>query len=522
MLTKLAASLALFLMLSAAQGATTLRVQVVLKDATGAPVPLPRVVLLVSANPATNEPRRVRTDANGAIELKLAPGSYTVESDRPVAFGANAYTWTQIVTVAPGRETVLQLTEKNAEIAAVTDAPATPDAAAAAPVEVNSAATMARWHDSVVEIWTPTRHAQGFLIDAKGLIATSHSSLDGATSVEVEFRTRADHFKVAGTVIVDDRATGGAVIWIDPQAIAAIPPIAPRCGAGEYAAARYEDQISTIAAPMLSGKDVIDGVVTRVTSQAVFADLRIARETAGGPVFTANGELLGISAIQEDPGKYVRTEAWVVPLERACEAIAMAAKPMAGLAPPKGARLPVEPAATATPVSTTSSGKPKTQIPKLQSANFDISLMTSARARELNTSDPGSDFGNWTDYLRYAPPVLLVRVSPQFEESFWKMLARGAASTQGMNLPPLKSFSSNFLRMRAYCGDTEVAPIHPFIVEHKVPDRAPIREGFYVFPIDAFGPQCATVRFAMFSEKDPKNGDTKTIDPKLFEQLLKP
>src|SRR4029434_10631227 len=102
-------------------------------------------------------------------------------------------------------------------------------------------------------------------------------------------------------------------------------------------------------------------------------------------------------------------------------------------------RLPVETAATATPVSTPSAGKTKAQIPKLPASNFDLALMTAAQARELNTSDPRSDFGNWTDYLRYAPPVLLVRVSPQFEESFWKMLARGAASTQGMNLPPLKA-----------------------------------------------------------------------------------
>jgi len=195
---------------------------------------------------------------------------------------------------------------------------------------------------------------------------------------------------------------------------------------------------------------------------------------------------------------------------------------MAGAAPPKGARLPVETAAASTPVSTPSTAQAKPQIPKLQASKFDIALMTSAQARELNTSDPRSDFGNWTDYLRYAPPVLLVRVSPQFEESFWKTLARGAASTQGMNLPPLKSFTSNFLRLRAYCGETEVTPIHPFIVEHEIPDHAPIREGLYVFPIDAFGPQCATVKFSMFSEKDPKNADTKTIDPKLFEQLTKP
>ena len=521
MLKVLTASVAMFAILATSQGATTLRVQVVLTDASGAAVPLPRVILLVSDNPATNEPRRVRTDANGVVELKLAPGSYTVESDRPVAFGGSAYSWTQIVNVAAGRDTVLTLTAKNAEIAAVTTAPATPDSPA--PVEADSAALMAKWHDSVVEIWTPTRHAEGFLIDSKGLIATSHSSLDGATSVEVEIRTRADHFKVPGTVIVSDRLTGGALIWIDPQSIGSIPPISPRCGAGEYPAARYEDTITTIAAPMLSGKDLVDGVVTRVTSQATFADLRIARETAGGPVFTASGDLLGISAIQEDPKTFQRVESWVVPIERACEAIAMAAKPMTSATPPKGTRLPVETTTTgATPVSTPSAAKAKTQIPKLQASNFDIALMTSAQARELNTSDPRSDFGNWTDYLRYAPPVLLVRVSPQFEESFWKMLARGAASTQGMNLPPLKSFTSNFLRLRAYCGDAEVMPIHPFIVEHQVPDHAPIREGMYVFPIDAFGPQCATVRFSMFSEKDPKNADTKAIDPKLFEQVLKP
>ena len=62
----------------------------------------------------------------------------------------------------------------------------------------------------------------------------------------------------------------------------------------------------------------------------------------------------------------------------------------------------------------------------------------------------------------------------------------------------------------------------PFIIEHQAAERAPVREGLYVFAIDAFGPQCASVRFSMFSEKDPKNPDTKAIDPKLFEQLTKP
>jgi hypothetical protein len=124
--------------------------------------------------------------------------------------------------------------------------------------------------------------------------------------------------------------------------------------------------------------------------------------------------------------------------------------------------------------------------------------------------------------VRDAPPVLLIRVSPQFEESFWKMLARGAAATQGMALPPLKSVTSNFLRMRAFCGDAEVAPIHPLIIERRLSEKGSIREGLYVFAIDAFGAHCPTVRLAMYSEKDPQKADTRTIDPQLFERLSRP
>jgi len=115
--------------------------------------------------------------------------------------------------------------------------------------------------------------------------------------------------------------------------------------------------------------------------------------------------------------------------------------------------------------------------------------------------------------------VLLIRVSPQFEESLWKMIARGAASTQGMNLPPLKSFTSNFLKMRVFCGEAEVTPIHPFIIERPIPDHAPIREGLYVFDRAALGTQCKSVRLDLYSEKSPNSPDSRTIDPKLFASV---
>src|SRR4029078_12597886 len=94
---------------------------------------------------------------------------------------------------------------------------------------------------------------------------------------------------------------------------------------------------------------------------------------------------------------------------------------------------------------------PKQQLIALSSSDFDITLLTPDGVRRSGTSSRKSDLANGNEYVRDAPPMLPIRVSPQFEESFWKTLARGAASTQGVALPPLKSFTSNFLKMHVYC-----------------------------------------------------------------------
>jgi hypothetical protein len=43
-----------------------------------------------------------------------------------------------------------------------------------------------------------------------------------------------------------------------------------------------------------------------------------------------------------------------------------------------------------------------------------------------------------------------------------------------------------------------------------------------VFEPGDFGAHCSSVRFSLFSEKDPQQAENKTIDPALFEQLTKP
>src|SRR5688500_3657790 len=165
-----------------AQDSGVLRISVVLTDADGASTPVPRAQLLISDNPTTREPRRVRTGPDGTVEIKLPPGNYTVESDLPVTLGGRRFIWTQILDVPGGRETVLALTAANAEVD--TDVGG---ATNSAPTQADGAAILNKWRKSIAEIWAPTAHATGFVIDARGLIATNDATLGDVTEVEVEF-----------------------------------------------------------------------------------------------------------------------------------------------------------------------------------------------------------------------------------------------------------------------------------------------------------------------------------------------
>jgi hypothetical protein len=517
MLTQLSASFALLLALAAAQDASTLRIRVLLTDASGVATPVPRLLLLVSDNPPTDEPRRVRTTADGTVDLNLAPGSYTVELEEPISFRGKAYTWTEIVEVAAGRQTVLELTTDNAETAA------------SARRSADSATLLSAFRDSVVEIWTPARHASGFVVDsARGLIATNHLALGDAASVEVQFSAGSERFKIPGRVIVSERDPGAAVVWVDPEALHSIRAIDTGCAAGSFAASNYQDNVATITASMFAGKEVSDGTVTRATAQAIFSDMRIGSDSAGGPVFAQSGAFLGISAIDDKADLRRWNETWVIPAERVCGVIATAVTKTAGATPPRGIRLPLEPIPPAAPaLAAKAAGTSKPARPAaatVHASDFDITLLAPKHVRSIDLAsvDVRTNFGTWSEYVRDVDQVLFVRVSPQFEESVWKLIARGAAATQGVWLPPLKSLTSNFRQLRAYCGDTEVVPIHPFIVEYQVSGRPPIREGLYVFEAGAFGPHCSNITFSMFSEKDPQRADTKVIDPKLFEELAKP
>jgi S1-C subfamily serine protease len=519
----------------ASQALSVLHVKIVLTDSQKNATPVARHVLLISDNPASAAPRRVMTGVDGTVDVRLRPGSYTVESDEPIAFRGKAYSWIRDVAVAAGRDAVLELTGDNAEVGAVS--PASPGAAAA--VETDPSFLLPQWRNSVVAIWTPTARASGFVIDAKGLVATSRRAIGDVASAEVQLSPTV---KVTSTVVAADPERDVAILWINPAAVAAILPIPLECGgASPRRSLADKQEILTIAAPLRlldNERRMTSGTVLRVGPRALASDFMLASGSTGGPVFTADGGVVGLTTISAETDDRTRGDVPVVRIEEACGVVASAETKMRSAAPPDGTHLPVErgPAFPEDALNAAIKSRVGSLSPyQMSSADFDVSFITPVLVfgaerqaeqapRERTSLGPPEvrtllDFGTWGEYVGRSPAVLMVRATPKLVEGFWTTVARGAARTQGVALPPIKHFKDGFSRMRVSCGDAEIPPIHPFTIQQRVSDTDAIAEGFYVFDPGALGPHCGTVTLVLYSEKEPAKADTRVVDPKIVQQI---
>jgi hypothetical protein len=442
-----------------------------------------------------------------------------------------------MLDIVAGRDAVLELTADNAEVEPAASATTTPSARA--PEADSTSTLLMQWQESVVALWTPIAHASGFVIDANGLIATSQRAIGAATSVEVQLTPQ---IKVAGSVLVSDAARDVAIVRVNPSAVASMRSAPLGCGLP----AKPLDAGQTIFAfevPLRDPRDITRGRVIRAEPHAIVADLIFAEGSAGGPVFDADGGLVGLTSAEENDTERRHGDVRVVPSHEACDIVTAAERKANETPPPSGAHLPVEPA-RAVPVDELRSAAQRRQGSlnpyQMSSQDFDIAFITPVMVygeqyrlertgggtTRIQGQAPGTpavrpleDFSNWSTYVDDVPPVLLVRVTPKQVEGFWTTVARGAAQTQGVALPPIKHFKSGFLRLRALCGDADVTPIHPFKLEHRVSETDAIYEGLYVFDPSALGPACGTVTLVTYSEKAPEKGDTRAVDARLLQQI---
>ncbi len=500
------------------QAPGVLHIKVTLTDAARAPTPIPRHVLLISDNPSTISPRRIVTSADGTADVRLPPGNYTVESDEPVAFRGKGYQWTRIVDIAAGGDVVLELTVDNAEIG-LPPAASSPDASA----EIAPPLLLPQWQDSVVAVWTPESRASGFLVNAAGLVVTSQRVVGSASAVDVQLTPSV---KVAARVLVADRTRDVAVLWIDSATTTSIRLAPLGCANGSRPPFSDRQRLVAIGAPLSGPKEISPGAVLTVAPHAIVADFRLAPGSTGGPVFNTGGNVVGLTSIVDDQDERRRRDARVVPADDVCEAVTFAEKAMETGKRPVATLLPVEPLQPFPPGALDAAVKRHAgslNPYQMSSSDFDIAFLTpalvSAQQHSVRQANAPKDFGGWSDYFADVPQVLVVRVTPKLAESFWTTVARGAAYTQGVALPAIKHFKPGFSRLRAYCGDVEVTPIHPFTLDQRVSETDAIREGLYVFDPQALGPHCKAVKLLLYSEKAPQKPDTRPVDPKLLERI---
>jgi S1-C subfamily serine protease len=498
----------------AGQTLVVLHIRAVLTDATGRATPVARHALIISDNPPTREVRRILTGFDGTANVRLRPGNYTVESDQPVALQGKAYRWRQTLDIVAGRDSALDLTLANA----VADSIAPGTTNADTPLATDTSLLLRQWFDSVVELWTPTAHGSGFLVDTTGLIATNQRVIGDATSVEVQLSRS---IKVAGTVVDTDRQRDIAVVRINPTVMASITPVPLGCPRSSTPPVARGQDIFSLAAPLRQEKGWTPGTVSRVDAQAIASDLTLATGGMGGPVFSASGDLVGLSSFPDERDEPRRGATRIVRIDGACELVAAAAKKVKDAPAPSGTHLPVEPAEPAPIAAFKEAVKRRAGSLKpyqMAASEFDVAFITPV----LNfaaQSQPNQNFSNWSDYVADIPPVLLVRVTPKMAESFWAKMARGAAYTQGMALPAMKRLKSGFERLQAFCGATEVTPIHPFKLELRVSETDAVYEGLYAFDPAALGPGCSSVSLVLYSEKEPAKADTRVVDPAILQQI---
>ncbi len=464
------------------QAPVVLHIKVVIVDGNGQATPVPRHRLQISDNPATALPRRVITSLDGTVDVRLPPGNYTVESERPVNIGTDgkSYQWAVMVDVLQGRDAVLELTSHNAEVGVHIEAPDT----ATPSIEADPSSLLARWQDSLVAIWTATARGSGFLFDARGLIAADLQVIGAATSVEVQL---SPSLKVAGSVIASDAVRGIALIHINPSIALSAKALPLECDRAPEPLS-VGQEITALEAPLSGRRSTNAGSVQSVLPNAIDADLSSSTGGSGGPVFAPGGQFIGITTLvpELDGQRSGRTR--VVRAGRVCEFVVSAADKIKNAVPPSAALLPVEPLRTITADATGAGATGRSANPSLYrmaASDFDVVFITPL---QLKAAQALADFSNWSRYVEDTPPVLLIRVTPKLAEGFWTKVARGAAMTQGVSLPSMKRPKSDFARMRALCGDAEVVAVHPFKLEHRLSDKDTMVEGLYAFDPAALSP----------------------------------
>jgi len=524
-----------------AQSNTTVHIEVTLVDADLNIKPVPRHALLMS-RAGQGEVTRAVTGINGKVDVQLPPGEYTVKSERPVEFQGKSYTWSKNVTVAD-RDLTLELSVDSATVEQL------PPASSRGGNDLPSLFKI--WQNSVVTVWGETGHGSGFLIDKRGLIATNQHVVANFDYAAVQLD---ENTKLAARIVARSPERDVAILWVSAERVSSMQPVKLASVNSTQPPVVEGEQVFTIGSPLNQRKVMTTGIVSKMEARAIISDVNINHGNSGGPLFTMDGTVIGITTFLDTAGQGGPGISGIVRIEEAKPLLEQAENAMRSGEAPSPSLLPVEPNRPF-PVEGLKELLRTRPINvkdySTAAGDYDVLFLTPVVARGMEyqaeqaslkerskrnskaaaapeTMNPLSEFKNWEEYVGEYRPVVSVRARPKLAESFGSAFSRGMAAYYGYYGGPAKlHFKTDFFRMRVYCGRDEVVPIHPGKVEHRASaNTAAVKvndatyEGLYTFAPDVLGPHCGFVRLDIYSEKEPNKVAESTVVPAKIIQRI--
>jgi S1-C subfamily serine protease len=480
---------------------------------------------------------RVSTDAEGNATLSLPAGDYVVSSEKALFFEGHSYTWEQRFSVASGKTLTVELSGDNAKIENVEIGLKARD--------ISRGGEMFKTlRNGVVTVQGELGSGTGFLIEDQGLVLTNQHVIDQSFEIRVRFD---QNTAVKARLLAVDKERDLAVLQVNLAAFPKSRILTLASKDATEAPVSEGENVFTIGSPLNQEKILSSGIVSKVESHAIIADINFNSGNSGAPLFNSLGQVVGITTFKIRDrseavftGNLITEEAsglsGIVSIDEAADLILKARAAAASRGLPSAQLMPNIPAGIF-PVETIKAAFKEKNYPLKEYVsdvrNYEIKYMTPVykfylmekdrvdslkergkRNKEsglADTADAFRDLRYWNQYAGELQPVVQILALPETTATTSSMvLSAVTASTIGYSTPLAQKYKADFFQMKLMCDGEEVVPLirNKTEIERKLQNYYKNRNrftyaGVYSYPYDVFAPgRCKQLQVHVFSEED--------------------
>lgn len=441
----------------------------VIDDLTPKPVPLWDFVL--RKKDSTEEPRKVRTDEQGVIEVELEAGEYELESVRPLTYKDRSLTWKVPVSVKGDGPVELKFTDA--------DAVARRGARQVSPEGQLFHAV----RDGVVTIEAGAGHGSGFVVDERGLILTNQHVTQKSPHVAVRF---GKGIRLPATIVAEDEQSDTAVVRFNPASFSKFVVLKLADFASGPVAVEGE-RVIAIGSPLHQDKIMTVGIVSKAEEDVILSDVNINPGNSGGPLLNIDGEVIGICTFV-DPGRGTPGVAGIVHIKKAQGVLDTARSKLEQSSPPPATLLPDVPEPPIPTEALAKAARSGVKDPPIirSPRNFETLIYTPfylaseaawrerqvakgmerrAQKRAGKGEKEGFQFNPvayWTKYVGQAEPLIIIEVRPALKETSGSQVAGVFGAIFGVRTTKQMEFRDDFYDMELVVDGQKVEPVRKF------------------------------------------------------------